>query len=161
MQKTNKRLLNNKKKALKLFFIILSFFLLQGCFGPSLLERKAMRKQSRKIYSMKVTGYCSCKKCCNWKRKWFIWPVVASGANKGDKKKIGYCADGTKAKAGTIAADTSRFPFGTIMHVPGYGWGEVHDVGSAIKGNHIDLFFDSHQEALEWGNRKLRITVYK
>jgi len=110
---------------------------------------------------MKATGYCACGKCCNWKRKWFIWPVIKSGPSKGQSKKVGYCADGTEAKYGTIAADISRYPFGTIMYVPGYGWGEVHDVGSSIKGNHIDVFFDSHEEALQWGVKKLKIQVYK
>lgn len=61
---------------------------------------------------------------------------------------------------GTIAADTEYYPFGTRMHVPGYGWGMVLDRGSAIKGqDRIDLYFDSHQEALAWGRRKLRVEI--
>jgi len=61
---------------------------------------------------------------------------------------------------GTIAADTKYYPFGTRMHVPGYGWGVVEDRGGAIKGpNRIDLYFDSHSEALAWGRRKLPVTI--
>ena len=61
---------------------------------------------------------------------------------------------------GTIAADTKYYPFGTRMHVPGYGWGTVEDRGSAIKGaQRIDLYFDSHNDALEWGRRKLPVTI--
>jgi 3D (Asp-Asp-Asp) domain-containing protein len=45
------------------------------------------------------------------------------------------------------------------MYVPGYGWGVVHDRGSAIKGNHIDLFFESHDEALKWGRQRLHVEV--
>lgn len=63
---------------------------------------------------------------------------------------------------GTIAADTSHYPFGTEMYVPGYGWGVVEDRGSAIKGpNRIDLYFDSHSDALQWGRRKVKVQVYK
>jgi len=63
---------------------------------------------------------------------------------------------------GTIAADTKYYPFGTRMHVPGYGWGVVEDRGGAIKGpDRIDLYFNSHSEALEWGRRKLYITIEK
>lgn len=63
---------------------------------------------------------------------------------------------------GTIAADTKYYPFGTEMYVPGYGWGVVEDRGSAIKGpNRIDLYFDSHQDALEWGRRKVKVEIYK
>jgi hypothetical protein len=61
---------------------------------------------------------------------------------------------------GTIAADTKYYPFGTHMHVPGYGWGVVEDRGGAIKGpNRIDLYFNSHSEALRWGRKKVRVVV--
>lgn len=61
---------------------------------------------------------------------------------------------------GTIAADTRYYPFGTRMHVPGYGWGRVEDRGGAIKGrDRIDLYFSSHEEALQWGRRKMRVQI--
>jgi len=37
----------------------------------------------------------------------------------------------------------------------------VHDRGKAIKGNHIDVFFDSHKKALEWGRKELYVTILK
>ena len=67
----------------------------------------------------------------------------------------------TRAVRGTIAADTRLFPYGTIIQIPGYGWGRVEDIGGAIKGRHIDLFFDSHQEALEWGRQKKQVLIWK
>ena len=61
---------------------------------------------------------------------------------------------------GTIAADTQYYPFGTRMYIEGYGWGRVEDRGGAIKGpNRIDLYFDSHQEALQWGRRKSLVRI--
>lgn len=61
---------------------------------------------------------------------------------------------------GTIAADTTYYPFGTRMHVPGYGWGEVQDRGSAIKGpNRIDIYYDSHNEALQWGRQRVPVQI--
>lgn len=61
---------------------------------------------------------------------------------------------------GTIAADTRYYPFGTRMYVPGYGWGRVEDRGGAIKGkDRIDLYFASHEDALLWGRRKLRVQI--
>jgi len=63
---------------------------------------------------------------------------------------------------GTIAADTTYYPFGTRMFVPGYGWGEVEDRGGAIKGaKRIDLYHTSHRHALRWGRRKLQVLVIK
>jgi 3D (Asp-Asp-Asp) domain-containing protein len=118
------------------------------------------RKGSRAM-TLTVTAYCPCGLCCNWERKWLLWPVIAGGPLRGAPKKVGYCADGTKAQVSTIAADTSLFPFGTLMYVPGYGWGEVRDVGSDIKGTHIDVYFRTHEEAAAWGVRRLKVTVYK
>ncbi len=63
-------------------------------------------------------------------------------------------------KDGTIAADTKYYPFGTRMYVPGWGWGVVADRGGAIKGpERIDLYFESHQDALKWGRRRLEVTI--
>ena len=47
------------------------------------------------------------------------------------------------------------------MFIPVYGYGTVHDRGGKIKGpRRIDLFFTTHQEALEWGVKRLPVTVY-
>ena len=63
-------------------------------------------------------------------------------------------------KDGTIAADTKYYPFGTRMYIPGYGYGMVEDRGSAIKGNdRLDAYYDSHQKALDWGRRKVKVRV--
>ncbi len=63
---------------------------------------------------------------------------------------------------GTIAADTTYYPFGTRMFVPGYGWGMVVDRGSAIKGpDRLDLFFSSHGEALNWGRKKVEVRIQR
>ena len=61
---------------------------------------------------------------------------------------------------GTIAADTRYYPFGTRMYVPGYGWGVVEDRGGAIKGaDRIDIFYDSHGDALQWGRRRVKVII--
>jgi hypothetical protein len=63
---------------------------------------------------------------------------------------------------GTIAAETTYFPFGTKMHIPGYGWGVVEDRGGAIKGPaRIDLYHPTHKSALKWGRQTLRVKVIK
>lgn len=63
---------------------------------------------------------------------------------------------------GTIAADTKYYPFGTRMHIPGYGWGVVRDRGRNIKGpTRIDLYFHDHDDARAWGRRKLPVRVEK
>jgi len=49
-------------------------------------------------------------------------------------------------------------PFGTKLYIPGYGYGVAADTGGAIKGNKIDLCYESRTEALNWGIKN--ITVY-
>ncbi len=62
---------------------------------------------------------------------------------------------------GTIAADTTYYPFGTRVYIPGYGWGTVADRGGAIQGPaRMDLFFSSHSEALEWGRRTVTVEIF-
>ena len=116
--------------------------------------------QTPEIVSMEVTGYCKCGKCCGWERNWRFQPVYAYGPNKGRPKAVGITATGTRARPGTIAADTDFYPFGTIMYVPGYGWGRVEDIGGAIKGKHIDLYFSSHKKALQWGRKRREVKVW-
>ena len=61
---------------------------------------------------------------------------------------------------GTIAADTNYYPFGTEMYVPGYGDGMVEDRGSAIKGEkRIDLYFNSHGKARQWGRQTVEVEI--
>lgn len=108
---------------------------------------------------MLVTGYCPCQECCSWRRNWLGRPVYAAGPLKGKRKEVGVTAAGTKARHGTIAASPC-YPFGTVMYVVGYGYGRVEDRGGAIEGDHIDLFFCSHRDALEWGKRYRWVSVW-
>lgn len=110
---------------------------------------------------METTGYCHCGECCGWRRNWLGRPVVAEGPNRGRPKQVGVTASGVRARNGTIAADTSLYPFGTVMYVPGYGYGRVEDRGGAIKGRRLDLYFSSHREAEEWGRVRKKVTVWR
>lgn len=104
-----------------------------------------------------TTGYCNCGICCSWQLNDKGEPVVNAGPGKGRPKKVGVTFTGTTAHPGTIAADPKLFPFGTRIYVPGYGPGCVEDIGGAIRGRHLDLWFPTHEEARQWGRR--RITV--
>ncbi len=59
-----------------------------------------------------------------------------------------------------IAVDPSVIPLGTRVFVPGYGPAVAADVGTAIKGNIIDLWMPSTADALAWGRRTVTITIY-
>jgi 3D (Asp-Asp-Asp) domain-containing protein len=73
----------------------------------------------------------------------------------------GKTALGVPVKKGVVAVDPALIPLGTRMHVPGYGRALAADVGTAIKGRIIDLWFPSTKAARKWGRRTVVITVYR
>lgn len=86
-----------------------------------------------------ITAYCPCEKCCG--------------------KNDGITASGTVATAGrTIAGDTNLFPFGTELIINGNSY-IVEDRGGAIKGKKLDIFFDTHEEAVEFGRQHLNVQI--
>ena len=135
------------------------FFIWRAVMSPKRQARSSTRAVDRA--KILVTGYCNCGRCCGWELSW-LWfgePVYNYGPLKGKPKKVGRTARGTMAKKGTVAADTKVFPFGTRLEIPGYGIGVVEDVGGAIKGRHIDVWFPTHEEAVRWGRRELTVKV--
>jgi 3D (Asp-Asp-Asp) domain-containing protein len=67
-------------------------------------------------------------------------------------------ATGVLPYYGVVSVDPSVIPLGAKMYVEGYGYATALDKGKAIKGDRIDLFFNTRKEALDWGLR--RVTVY-
>lgn len=96
----------------------------------------AVAGASGEIY--KITAYCSCAKCCG--------------------KTNGITAAGTKATAGRTVAASSKFALGTKLNINGHTY-TVEDRGGAITGNKIDIYVNSHAEALAWGVRYLPVSV--
>lgn len=88
----------------------------------------------------KVTAYCSCVRCCG--------------------KTNGITASGRRATANHTVAAPSTFAFGTQMIINGRTY-VVEDRGGAIQGNRIDVYMNSHAEAIAWGVRYLDVEVIK
>lgn len=60
---------------------------------------------------------------------------------------------------GIIAVDPNVIPMGSRLYVEGYGEGIAADQGGAIKGNRIDLCFATHQQALNYGMKTVKVTI--
>lgn len=71
----------------------------------------------------------------------------------------GYTFVGLRARRGIIAVDPTVIPLGTRLYVPGYGEGIAADIGGAIKGNIIDLFFETYEEAIQWGRQQVDVYI--
>ena len=93
---------------------------------------------------MRVTAYCPCPRCCG-------------------EYSDGITACGYEIQPGdTFVAADRRYPFDTEMLIPGYSNSQpvkVLDRGGAIKGNRLDVFFATHEEALQWGVQYLEVNV--
>jgi 3D (Asp-Asp-Asp) domain-containing protein len=97
-------------------------------------------------------------------------PVPSAGAPRGGTLALvvdavayhlpGHTASGLPVGHGIVAVDPAVIPLGTRMFVPGYGPAIAADVGSAVRGNIIDLWMPSRAAALGWGRRTVTITIY-
>ena len=96
------------------------------------------------LSSFRITAYCPCGICCG-------------------KYADGITAYGYKIKQGDkfVAANPS-IPFGTKLIIPNYNDGqpvEVKDKTGMRIIDRLDVYFDTHQEALNWGVEKIEIWI--
>lgn len=101
-------------------------------------ESSSTASAGKSIGVYKITGYCSCAKCCG--------------------KATGRTASGTVATAGRTVAASAALPYGTKVNINGHTY-TVEDRGGAIKGNKIDIYFSSHAQALAWGVKYLPVEI--
>ena len=101
------------------------------------------KREEPKLVSLgefRVTAYCSCPRCCG---------PYADGLTYTE----------TVATEGrTIAVDPDVIPLGAMVVINGVEY-MAEDIGGAIKGERVDIYFDSHQDALEWGIQYLEVFV--
>lgn len=77
----------------------------------------------------------------------------------------GITASGTHAKYGTVAVDPRVIPLGTRMYIESadgsfvYGYCVAEDTGGAIKGNKVDLFFNTYNECMQFGRRNVNVYI--
>lgn len=92
---------------------------------------------------VKCTAYCPCKICCG-------------------KYSDGKTATNRSAYTTGVAVDRTVIPLGSRLDIPNYGnWILADDVGRGIIGNSIDIRLQSHQEAINWGVKTIKIRVWR
>lgn len=106
----------------------------------------------KNLGDFRLTAYCPCEKCCG---KWATTrPLDENG------KPIVYTASGAIAKSNkTIAVDPKVIPYGTKVIIDGCEY-IAEDCGGAIKGNRIDVYFDTHEQACNFGVQNKSVYVY-
>ncbi|MCI8455249.1 MAG: hypothetical protein HFE84_11640 [Lachnospiraceae bacterium] len=107
--------------------------------GPA-SAAKAGGVQGELIGTFRVSGYCACSVC-------------SSG--------LGLTYSGKPPKANhTIAADLSLYPLGTKLMIDGTVY-TVEDMGGSIVGDRLDIYFDDHETALNYGIQTVKVYSVK
>lgn len=107
-----------------------------------------------KLIKMRYTAYCLCSKCCGKSPSNPAYGLTATGyrITPGQNDKV-------------VAVDPKVVKLGSTVYVQGldvkgdYGYAYACDTGGAIKGNRIDLYYDSHKEALKIGTGYCNVYV--
>jgi 3D (Asp-Asp-Asp) domain-containing protein len=114
---------------------------------PTVQEAGQARPEDRYAYSMwvKVTAYCPCSRCCGRMR--------------------GVTKTGRNAWTPGVAVDPEIIPLGSHIDIPGYPrsdgkWIPADDTGRLVRREHIDVRFDYHWQAQQWGTKYVRVRVY-
>lgn len=92
-------------------------------------------------YLVVITAYCHCSICCG---KW------------SDK----VTASGKPVKEGVTAA-ANWLPFGTRVYVEGVGWRTIQDRMSKRFNERLDIYFNSHAKAKQFGIRTNKVWILK
>lgn len=86
--------------------------------------------------------------------------ATAYGPGRSDNGKWGNMTYlGGTVRKGVVAVDPGVIPLGSKVWVEGYGPAVAEDEGSSISGNHIDLAFNTRPEALEYGEKQVKVYV--
>jgi 3D (Asp-Asp-Asp) domain-containing protein len=107
---------------------------------PVKAEAEPAKKKSSKQITVKATAYtASCEGCSG---------ITKTGIN-------------IKANpdAKVIAVDPSVIPLGSKVYVEGFGKATAADIGGGIEGKEIDIFIPSEQDAIDFGVKKLKVTI--
>lgn len=100
-----------------------------------------------KVATFNTSAYCPCMSCCG--------------------KTNGITSSGAVASQWYTLAAGSAYPIGTVIYIPYFkdkpngGWFVVQDRGGAISSDRLDIFYNSHSSALQFGRRYLECYVYE
>jgi len=92
-----------------------------------------------------------------------LFEATAYTCNSYEYVGNGITFTGTQARVGAIAVDPKVIPLGTKMYIASadgeyiYGYCVAEDTGGLIKGNLVDLYYDTHDECIQFGRRDIII----
>lgn len=119
------------KKVNKVILILMSLIFISSFTTETYADEIPENIQTEYLGQFKLTAYCGCRSCSG---KWGT--QTSSGA--------------TCQVNHTVAVDNKVIPEGTKLIINGIMY-TAEDTGSGVKGNHIDIYFETHQETDNFG----------
>lgn len=116
---------------------------LQGTFPVMPISRNGNKLSYSKVFTARATAYYAIYGVGN--------TYTASG-RKAIRNPNGYS---------TVAVDPNVIPLGTKLFIENYGFAIAADTGTSIKGNKIDVFFNTKQEACNWAVKYVKVYILK
>lgn len=114
--------------------------------APVVSEPPKERPHVHNLGEFTLTAYCACSECCGKA----VWDPA-----------YGVTASGTTVQQGrTVAVDPEVIPLGSVLYINGDRY-IAEDTGGAVQGNHVDIYFDSHEKALEFGVQEADVWIWR
>ncbi len=82
-----------------------------------------------------------------------------AGPRDNSYRNAGTTKLGWRTRRGIAAVDPQVIPLRSLLWIEGYGLAWAGDIGGAIKGDRIDLCFNTTEDALAWGRRRTHVYV--
>jgi 3D (Asp-Asp-Asp) domain-containing protein len=91
--------------------------------------------------------------------EWYYFLASGYSANDPSQGTNNITATGKEIRQGMVAVDPKVIPFGTRIEIKDMGMFVAEDTGGKIKGNRIDIYFDSKEEAKKFGMRGIWVNI--
>ena len=140
--------------------VIITVFML-AFFKPDLKLNSYLFGAPEKIIiekePVKITEYKEVEKNIEW----FYFVATGYSGNDASQGTDSVTATGKTVREGIIAVDPEVIPYGTLIEIKEVGYFTAEDCGSKIQGNRIDIYFDSKQEAKQFGRQGIWLRIIR
>ncbi|QEK13374.1 DUF348 domain-containing protein [Crassaminicella thermophila] len=126
--------------------------------------QKEIVEKGTALYVATSRGNIRVKKAIKMTATAYDATFASTGKHPGDPY-YGITRSGTKVRPGVVAVDPRVIPLGTKLYIEAldgskdYGFASAEDTGGAIKGNRIDLYFESPNDVAKYGKRKVMVYI--
>ena len=128
--------------------------------GSKLVSAEVSKPATNKVVSIGYRGHYTSRGAFRSRK---VMRMSASAYDPGPRScgpsANGRTSCGLRAGYGVVAIDPSVIRMGTKLYVEGYGYAIAGDRGRAIKGNRIDLGYDTYREAIRFGRKSVIVHV--